>query len=352
MLTIDVVVPTYNRSALLKKTIHSLLEARVPRGLEPRIVVVDNNSVDDTQDIVRQFGGDVVSVRATKQGISSARNAGIAAGRSDVIGFVDDDEEVDAGWFETVHREFQDPLLDFIGGPCVPNWSVPAPIWLPQGYNGAIGWVTAKARAPMDAAFPGNLNGGNAVLRRGVFERVGCYAPQLGRSGKGLLSEEDAEFYRRLMKHNVHGIHVPDLIIFHYVPESRLTRSYHRRWAYWRAVSQGYLDREIAQPVTYLCGVPRHMIGTAARSTFHMPRHLLARGKDGKAFACELTLWDLAGFVYGKHMIKMDRFYGEKGAVPSAQSIFPMRLLKGRDREPTSVLADRSTLAAEVERSA
>jgi len=54
-----------------------------------------------------------------------------------------------------------------------------------------------------------------------------------------------------------------------------------------------------------------------------MPKHLLARGTDGKAFASELTIWDLAGFVYGKHIINMDRFPGEKRGVPFGQGSLP-----------------------------
>ena len=43
-MTLDVVVPTYNRSSLLHKTIDSLLMANVPIGLEVAIIIVDNNN--------------------------------------------------------------------------------------------------------------------------------------------------------------------------------------------------------------------------------------------------------------------------------------------------------------------
>ncbi len=320
MLTIDVVVPTYNRSALLRKTIASLLRARVPAEMSRRIVVVDNNSPDDTRAVVGEFGTAITYVKECRQGSSSARNAGIAAGESDLVGFIDDDEEVDARWFEVVCREFQDAELDFLGGPYLPNWAAPPPSWLPPGYNAAIGVVAPKTRGRMDGTFPGNLMGGNAVLRRRVFAEVGTYAPNLGRSGKGLLSEEDAEFYGRLMEHGIYGLHAPDLVIHHYIPESRLTRAYHRRWAFWRAVSQGFLDRQMRQPVAYLLGVPRHIWGTAARNAARMPRHVLDRGSEGAGFAAELSMWDLAGFVYGKHMVNMDSFYGERAGSNAAES--------------------------------
>ena len=159
-----------------------------------------------------------------------------------------------------------------------------------------------------------NLMGGNAVVRREVFDQVGGYSARLGRSGKGLLSEEDAEFCRRLEAAGIRGVYVPDLVIHHYIAPERLTRRYHRRWAFWRAVSQGVLDRELREPVPYLLGVPRHRFGRAVRSLAEYLPQRLRRGRAGEAFARELALWDLVGFAYGKHMIRIEKFYQDSAA--------------------------------------
>jgi GT2 family glycosyltransferase len=153
--------------------------------------------------------------------------------------------------------------------------------------------------------------GGNAVIRRSVFDSIGLYSTKLGRSGKGLLSEEDAEFYRRLCVAGLHGMYTPDLIIYHHIPADRLTRKYHRRWCYWRGVSQGLSDREFRAPVRYLLGVPRYRIGRAVRGLVTLPRHLLLTHEPGQAFADELATWDLLGFVYGKHFVRIEKYYGK-----------------------------------------
>jgi glycosyltransferase involved in cell wall biosynthesis len=313
---LDVVVPTYNRSQMVQLTITSLLEAPIPAGLEVTILVVDNNSKDDTEKVVREISAQsdrpVVYVKETKQGLSHARNAGILAGTGDLIGFIDDDEEVHADWYNVVARELADQSTQFIGGPCLPNWGAPPPSWLPPGYNGVIGVIDPKPRMLFGPAFPGNLNGGNAVLRRAVFEKVGMYNTKLGRSGKGLLSDEDAELYRRILSADIRGFHAPDLIIYHLVPASRLTRKYHRRWCYWRAVSQGVLDRESTEAVPYSFGIPRYRIGRALRGLLSLPKHLLSRQGKGLAFADELATWDLCGFVYGKYFLRLERYYGKQ----------------------------------------
>ncbi len=313
---LDVVVPTYNRSRLLKRAILSLLEAPIPPGLEVTILVVDNNSKDDTEQVVREMRAEtdraLVYVKETKQGLSHARNAGIAAGSGEIVGFIDDDEEIDRQWYSVVAREFSDEATKFIGGPYLANCSVPMPAWLPPGYNGAIGVIEPKPRTRFAPPFGGNLQGGNAVIRREVFERIGTYSGKLGRSGKGLLSEEDAEFYRRLLAADVYGVHAPDLIIYHYIPEERLTRSYHRRWTYWRAVSQGIADEDLKEPVRYALGIPRYRMGKAVEGIVSWPKRRVGKGGAGHAFAGELAVWDLLGFVYGKYFVNREKLYAKQ----------------------------------------
>src|SRR5580658_2915314 len=322
MMKLDVVVPTYNRSKLMRAALESLLRAPVPDELEVAIYLVDNNSVDDTvqvfQDIQASANLPLHYVRAVKQGLSNARNAGIEAGSGEIIGFIDDDEQIDSEWFRVIAREFTNPEVQYIGGPYLANWEIDPPVWLPPGYPGVIGVVPPKPRGWYGEGHPGFLNGGNAVIRRTVFEAVGTYSPKLGRSANGLLSDEDAEFFRRLWLANIRGMYVPDLAIYHYIPADRLTRRYHRRWALWRMVSQGLLSREQPEAAPHLFGIPRHRIGRAVRSLFRLPVDRLASGGKGKAFADELAVWDLAGFIHGKYFFRPDSYYNDKAPKATA----------------------------------
>ena len=58
---LDVIIPTYNRHEMLRRTLNSLLAAEVPHGLDVRVTVVDNNSTDQTrqtvEDYTKRFGG-------------------------------------------------------------------------------------------------------------------------------------------------------------------------------------------------------------------------------------------------------------------------------------------------------
>lgn len=313
---LDVVVPTYNRSQLLRRTISSLLNAPIPESLDVTILIVDNNSKDDTEQVVRAIPQPedrrLIYIKETNQGLSHARNGGIRAGSGDIIGFIDDDEEIGEDWFRVVAREFADDSTDFIGGPYLANWAAPAPSWLPPGYHAVIGVIDPKPRSPFGGSFTGNLMGGNAVVRRRIFDRVGLYSPKLGRSGKGLLTEEDAEMYRRLQAAGTHGMYTPDLVIYHYIPADRLTRKYHRKWCYWRGVSQGFADRETKEQVPYVFSVPRYRISRALKGIAAIPRQVLSSAAAAQAFAGELAVWELFGFIHGKHFINMDRYYAKQ----------------------------------------
>jgi len=310
---LSVVVPTYNRSGLLRDAVASLLRAPVPDGLEVTILIIDNNSKDDTAEVVAQLQEKaplpVRYFRETKQGLSHSRNRGISEADGDLVGFIDDDEQIEENWYRIIAREFSDPDTKFIGGPYLGNWVSPQPDWLPPGYPAVIGVVPPKPRGLFGKELGANLMGGNAVIRRSIFEQVGGYSTRLGRSGKGLLSEEDAEFYSRLEDNRVRGVYVPDLVIFHYIAPERLTRRYHRRWAFWRTVSQGLLNRDRPEPFVHLFGIPRHRIGRALRCLVRLPTDRLSKGGKCKAFADELAVWDLAGFIYGKYFFRPDSYY-------------------------------------------
>src|ERR1041385_188390 len=297
---LDVVIPTYNRSALLKKAVDSLLRARVPAGLSVRIIAVDNNSTDDTKAVIIDLA--VSYVFEKQQGRSPALNAGIAAATGDLIGFIDDDEEIAEPCYETILSVFTNDEVDFIGGPYVPRFEGDVPEWLPKDYTAVVGIVDGGDKVvPFDDSYPGILMGGNAVFRREVLQRVGPYSTALGRSGTRLLSCEDEDMYQRLRAAGARGLYLPQLIVYHFIPRERLTKRYHRSWCFWQSVSSAVLDRIRPQPIPYVMGVPRYFYGRALRGMFRV-----ADREPASRFSNELSLWELAGFFYGKHFYRSD----------------------------------------------
>jgi glycosyltransferase involved in cell wall biosynthesis len=307
---LDVILPTFNRQELLKRALDSLRCADVPVELEVRITVIDNNSEDDTrrlvESVIPDFDGRLTYLFESQPGKSFALNKGISSTTGELLGFIDDDEEIDVSWYKHVHLAFTNAAIDFVGGPYIPRWGADRPDWLPTDYLGVIGWVDGGPDVrPYGKEFPGILMGGNAVIRRSVLERAGPYATHLGPKGNLLLRGEDDEMYHRLLAAGAQGFYLPDLAIYHYVPAERLTKKYFRKWCFWRGAGMGVFDRDRRQAVPYLLGIPRWLYGRAARGIVSQLTALMGGGSNpAQGFSHELALWDLAGFFYGKHFCR------------------------------------------------
>ncbi len=311
---LDVIVPTYNRQDLLPLALNSLFAAEIPAGVEVTVTVVDNNSTDGTRQVVQsfcdRFPGRIQYCFEKQQGRSHALNAGIVATSGDLVGIIDDDEEIDPSWYKTAIEKLASGNLDFIGGPYVPRWASEPPDWVPPEYGGVVGWVESGDKAvPFDRNYPGILMGGNVVFTRSVLRRVGPYTTWLGRTDKGLLTGEDEDLYNRLLAQGSKGMYLPNLVIYHHVPPERVTKSYFRRWCFWRGVSLGLLDRTRKLPCAYLFGIPRWHYRNALRGLLLTAKHLVVKPKDpARAFAAELGVWDWLGLLYGRHFRKDANF--------------------------------------------
>jgi len=97
--TLDIVVATYNREALLSRLLESIRIAEQPPGMRIRTIVVDNNSSDGTRALVeraqRGWRGILEYRFEPVQSKSAALNNGLSVVNADLVGMLDDDEEIE-----------------------------------------------------------------------------------------------------------------------------------------------------------------------------------------------------------------------------------------------------------------
>lgn len=226
---ISIVVPTFNRGRQLESLLASLVDQDAG-DVRYEIVVVDNNSTDDTCEVVtsmaaRAPAGLVRYVFEPRRGVSYARNTGVAHTTAAIVAFLDDDGVAGPDWVRSMKRAFDEhPEADCIGGRIVPRWVHPRPSWLTAPHWGPIAVQDRTAPAYLNARQASAcLLSANLGVRREAFDAVGGFSPDYPRN-------QDREFELRLWRAGRQGLYLPDMDVTVDVPPERLTRRYHRRW--------------------------------------------------------------------------------------------------------------------------
>jgi GT2 family glycosyltransferase len=275
------------------------------------VIVSDNNSTPLNQEanraaLLRYPELKSVYLLATQQGRSHALNFALAHTDDEYLGFVDDDEKIDPAWFEVAAGYMRQGDIDFFGGPYKPDWESPPPAWLPMhigAYRAVLGWIEQTDRAQPFEDFGGSICGGNCIVRRSALLEAGGFATHIGRSKGNLMGGEDDELHRNLVLKGFHGMYDPALIIYHFIPNSRMTRSYHLRWSFWSGASNGVrLQWLPPEPVPMLLGLPRYRFSNAATGLLRFARFFVSRAPHSKSrsFTGLMDAIYLVGTVYGK----------------------------------------------------
>lgn len=246
---ISVIVCTYNHSETLKQTLTSLLAQTFPSEYY-EIIVVDNNSTDNTAEAVAEFirssDKQIRYVKERKQGLSYARNKGAEVARGEIIAYTDDDVIADKGWLAGLYEIYEkDKSVACVGGKIEPIWQAPKPDWLPaelESYLAILDYgpepIELKSKYPF---------GANFSVRREIFSKIGGFEVDLGRKGKTLLSVEEIEFCHRIEDSGGKLMYTPRALVHHIIPPERLTKKWFRQRLYWQAISQT-IYHQIIQP--------------------------------------------------------------------------------------------------------
>jgi glycosyltransferase involved in cell wall biosynthesis len=308
----SIVIPTYNRAGELRDTLASLAGIRTADAWE--VVVVDNNSTDDTPGVVHAaaaaFPAPLVYVFEKIAGRSAALNAGIARARGGIVATIDDDVRVEPDYLERIGEAFDTLPCDYIGGRVLPLWRGERPSWLPDRRTRHWAVIALLDQGPEPFEWTTTLPiGANMAFRRSAFEVAGPWNNDIGRKAGTLLGQEVREWCIRGRAKGLRGFYAPASVVRHVIHGDRLNKKYFRRWFYWRGVSRAImyrqhgLDMENPQApprnfaaARHIGGVPQYLYRTALRTVRRMLRDRL-RGDETAAFENELLLCMFAGIV-------------------------------------------------------
>lgn len=239
----SIIIPTYNRAGYLAKC----LDALVLLNTDPmlfEILVIDNNSTDDTCKVVRDFATAhpnllVRYVMEEKQGVSRARNRALAEARGEILYFLDDDSPPIPEWLNYLEAAFDDPQVGCAGGPSVLDFQgQPVPPWLRGDMQGLISGYGLPFDKPTPLSrwdqFPLSCN---MALRKEAIAHLDAFRDDLGRIGSVKLTGGETEMINRIHKSGWKIIYVPKAIVHHMVSPERLEKAYLYKIGYGHAAS-------------------------------------------------------------------------------------------------------------------
>jgi len=241
--------------------------------------VVDNNSSDQTREVVeefrRQYPGRFRYLFEPRAGKSWALNAGVREAQGEILAFVDDDVIVEPTWLQNLTAELHGGEWAGAGGRTLPAEAIPLPRWLALEGPYALGGILAAMFDFGDE--PSELDrapyGANMAFRRQMFEKYGEFRTDLGPSPSREIPRpnEDTEFGHRLMAAGERLRYEPSAIVYHPVLTDRIDKEYFLTW--WFDFGRAAI-REVGKKPD-VAGIPRHWISIPEMAvTLLVPRAL------------------------------------------------------------------------------
>jgi glycosyltransferase involved in cell wall biosynthesis len=230
---ITVVICSRNRAAQLRHMLESLTRLRVPADLEWELLVVNNGSTDNTDEVVQSFSSRL-PVRLTREetpGLSNARNRGVAEARGRYICWTDDDVILEAGWLEAYAAAFHAyPEGVVFGGPISTVLEPPTPRWFARlsaypPLSTEMAHDFGASPIPLDFSTSVIPWGSNYAVRT-TEQRKELYDPRLGVSPVQNRLSEETDSMHRILQGDAQGWWVPDAKVRHVFPPRRQTLSY------------------------------------------------------------------------------------------------------------------------------
>lgn len=295
---ITVAIPTYNRAAFLRQTLAGIVAQQFPRE-HFEVLVIDNNSTDDTAAVVAEFAQATPApryLRETQQGLDYARNRAIAEARGEIIVFGDDDILVQPDWL----AQLAVPLLadadarqiGAVGGEVIPVFPHGLPDWVrewhaPLAFRPDMGPLDPR-HCPM---------GANMAFPRWIFDQLGPFHTALDRAAGNYFSGGDSEMIRRVRATGYQVWFSPRAAVKHQMPANRTTFRYATRHAFDSARSR-VIDRA-GQP-----GAAGYLTGRFFANIAKALGFALVAGanavifRTGAAKKALVRAWRSCGYVY------------------------------------------------------
>jgi glycosyltransferase involved in cell wall biosynthesis len=296
---ITVILCTYNRCVDLARALDSILASEFPVSVPWEVLVVDNNSSDQTRELIedfcRRYPGRLRYLFERQPGKSYALNAGIREASGDVLAFADDDASVEPTWLWNLTQSLNNGEWAGAGGRIILRWPSSLPSWLSTEGPYSRHCFPGFDHGPEAMTLNAPPFGANMAFRKEMFDKYGLFRTDLGPSAVDNVPphSEDTEFGRRLIAGGERLRYEPGAIVYHPVSEKRINKDYFLKWRFdlGRANIRVLGIRPGAK--WFIDGIPLYLFRGLAAWT---ARWMFAF-EPSRRFSRKVTSWEKAGEI-------------------------------------------------------
>jgi glycosyltransferase involved in cell wall biosynthesis/GT2 family glycosyltransferase len=218
--TISVVVCafTFDRLEVMGEAFDSLRT----QTLSPHEIVLVIDHAPALLEEVRRLWPDLkIVANREQQGLSGARNTGVAEASGEVVAFLDDDAIAAPDWLRHLADAYADPGVLGAGGTVRPRWVEGKPRWFPAEFDWVVGCT--HSGMPRELSPVRNLVGANMSFRRAPLVEVGGFSHELGRVGTLPVGCEETDLSIRVHQRwpEAEILYDPAAEVEHVVPAAR-----------------------------------------------------------------------------------------------------------------------------------
>lgn len=221
----SIIICTYNRADILRHCFESLV-VNLPNAKQlDLIIVVDNNSSDNTKELSVEFQKSlpIYYFLEPNIGLSKSRNTAIKISSSEILVFLDDDCYLSQNFFQELENTILKYNFDAFTGNYLPWYKQDKPKWISKDF----GSKDIKAKKVMEIEDPDFFTGGIMAFKKDVLIDVGLFPTSLGMRGNKISYGEETFVEEKLRANNYKlGIN-PKWVIHHLVRPEKLTLRWH-----------------------------------------------------------------------------------------------------------------------------
>jgi len=220
-------IPTWNRSSLLQETLESLANQAVPANVTWEVLVCDNNSSDNTRDVVQAFAPrlPVRYLFEGRQGIALAKARLVSEASGEWLLFLDDDVLVEPGWLgayvEGIRRY---PNAAIMGGQILPRLRQPVRglrKLLHREYPWVYGILQFQHDDVISPAKARHVFGANMGVRHDLVHLPEDLDGRRGLIGELRVGGEDMHLVSAILGRGGEGWRLAGVVVRHHIPPER-----------------------------------------------------------------------------------------------------------------------------------